>query len=114
MKSRTPLFISKPIREFGTEKKQKRSKTSYTPNSLFDHLRAIRVQLAREMKVPPYVVFSDSTLLEMSEKRPLTFPQFRSITGVGDKKLEQFGKIFIEAIAGFESSVIESEALRAQ
>ncbi len=67
--------------------------------SLFEALRARRLELAQEMSVPPYVIFHDSTLLAMSEVRPKTLEEMSHISGVGERKLEKFGQIFLDAIA---------------
>ena len=66
---------------------------------LFELLRAHRLQLAREQGVPPYVIFHDSTLIEMAGSRPLNEAALRNITGVGEVKLARFGRSFIEVIA---------------
>ena len=68
---------------------------------LFDALRAVRTRLAREQNVPPYVVFSDRTLREMARRLPVTAGQMRAVTGVGDRKLERYGRQFLEAIRAY-------------
>jgi ATP-dependent DNA helicase RecQ len=68
---------------------------------LFDQLRALRKRLADESGLPPYVVFHDSTLREMVERRPVTLSQFAELPGVGHAKLARYGEHFIAAIAGF-------------
>ena len=55
-------------------------------------------KLADEQGVPPYVVFSDAALREMAAAQPSTLAAFRQIGGVGDVKLERYGKAFLEAI----------------
>jgi ATP-dependent DNA helicase RecQ len=67
--------------------------------SLFDRLRALRKEIARERGVPPYVVFSDATLLEMASVRPRTNAQMLGISGVGPTKLEHYGERFLKALA---------------
>ena len=68
---------------------------------LFQALRQLRLRLAREGDVPPYVIFTDVTLHAMAERRPLTLAQFADIPGVGQRKLDQWGVIFIDAIRDF-------------
>jgi ATP-dependent DNA helicase RecQ len=68
---------------------------------LFDALRAVRSQLARERGVPPYVIFHDTTLREMAERRPKTFDDLHEIYGVGAKKAADFGDAFLDAIRAF-------------
>jgi ATP-dependent DNA helicase RecQ len=67
-------------------------------NSLFESLRQLRKLLAERDRVPPYVVFADSTLKEMCQYCPQTEAELRKIKGVGDMKLERYGKEFIAAI----------------
>ncbi len=66
---------------------------------LFETLREIRKQLAEEQGVPPYVIFGDVALVEMSRERPSTEDEFLEINGVGQVKLERHGAVFLEAIA---------------
>jgi ATP-dependent DNA helicase RecQ len=67
--------------------------------SLFDRLRALRKDIARERGVPPYVVFSDATLLEMASVRPRSNAQLLGISGVGPTKLEHYGERFLKALS---------------
>ena len=67
--------------------------------ALFEALRALRKRLADEHGLPPYVVFHDSTLREMAERRPLTLSQFAELPGVGNAKLARYGEPFIAVIA---------------
>src|SRR5690606_28665510 len=67
---------------------------------LLSALKARRRALAEAASVPAYVIFPDRTLIEMAEKRPATLDQMAGITGVGAKKLESFGLVFLEVIAG--------------
>jgi ATP-dependent DNA helicase RecQ len=68
---------------------------------LFDVLRAVRRRLARERGVPPYVVFHDTTLREMVDRRPSTLEDLHGIYGVGVKKAADFGDAFLDAIRTF-------------
>jgi ATP-dependent DNA helicase RecQ len=65
---------------------------------LFDVLRALRAEIAREQGVPAYVVFHDKTLAEMAAHRPATEAELLRISGVGAAKLERYGARFLEAI----------------
>ena len=67
-------------------------------SSLFEELKQLRRSLADERNVPAYVVFSDATLLAMTEGRPTTEAELLSISGVGPKKLATFGDAFLEVI----------------
>ena len=67
--------------------------------ALFEALRGLRKSIADERGVPPYVVFSDSTLRDMCRKRPSTEGEMLDVKGVGKAKLKAFGEQFLEAIA---------------
>jgi ATP-dependent DNA helicase RecQ len=89
-----------------TEKRRSRrlpSLPTVHDDALFERLRSLRKGLADDQGVPPYVVFSDATLREMSMRQPVTLQAFRQIGGVGDVKLERYGAVFVEAIRSFDS-----------
>ncbi|NTW54572.1 MAG: DNA helicase RecQ [Chlorobaculum sp.] len=66
---------------------------------LFDELRKLRKRLADEQGVPPYVVFSDKTLAELSDHQPSTPEEMLAISGIGEVKLARYATPFLEAIA---------------
>ncbi len=74
---------------------------TYEHSPLFDSLRALRKQLADAGGVPPYVIFHDATLREMSERRVTTLADFATIPGVGASKLAKYGEEFVKAIREF-------------
>ena len=65
---------------------------------LFDELRTLRTSFATAEKVPPYIVFSDATLVEMATYLPQMDWEMRKISGVGDLKFEKYGAAFIQAV----------------
>ena len=67
---------------------------------LFEELRELRRRLAEEAGVPPYIVFGDAALVEMSRAKPASEEEFLAVNGVGKVKLERYGKAFLEVIAG--------------
>jgi ATP-dependent DNA helicase RecQ len=67
---------------------------------LFERLRALRRQLAEEQRVPPYVVFSDAALRDMTLLRPRNEEEFLLVKGVGDQKLRRYGNAFLGVING--------------
>ena len=69
---------------------------------LFSVLKQLRTNEAQRLKVPPYIVFGDKALREMSTHKPQTDTEFLNINGVGDKKLKRFGKKFMAAIREYE------------
>ena len=68
---------------------------------LFDQLRALRMKLAQEAGVPPFVVFSDKTLRDMAARMPVTNDDFLEVNGVGLAKLERYGEAFMEEIKSY-------------
>ncbi len=75
-----------------------RTKTEATRDELFEQLRVLRKQLADEQNVPAYVVFTDTTLEDMARQKPTTPDALRNVSGVGERKLQLFGRQFLEAI----------------
>jgi ATP-dependent DNA helicase RecQ len=71
---------------------------------LFDELRQVRLRLARERGVPPYLIFHDTTLRDMVERQPKTLDQLHDVYGVGMKKAADFGDAFLDAIRTFQSA----------
>jgi ATP-dependent DNA helicase RecQ len=69
-----------------------------TDRELWDALRSCRKRLADEQGIPPYVVFHDSTLMEMIEHRPGNAEDLITLNGVGQAKLERYGKAFLDVI----------------
>ena len=65
---------------------------------LLQRLKEVRLELARERKVPPYVIFHDATLIELASRRPVTPEAFAGVHGVGARKLEYFAEPFLAAI----------------
>ncbi len=66
--------------------------------ALWEALRERRRELAASQGVPPYVIFHDASLKEMAEHRPRTLEEFATIPGVGEKKLNRYGRVFVELI----------------
>jgi ATP-dependent DNA helicase RecQ len=69
--------------------------------TLFQALRALRLDLARRQGLPPYVIFHDITLLEMAREKPRDAAKLGLLTGVGRVKLERYGEAFLEVIRRF-------------
>ena len=68
-------------------------------SDLWNALRECRRVIAQERGVPPYIIFHDSTLQEMAEFRPQSLDEFSQLSGVGEKKLEQYGRAFLQVIS---------------
>ncbi len=72
--------------------------------ALFARLREVRKRLAREQRVPAYIVFTDATLAEMAARKPRTADELLEVGGVGQTKLARYGEIFLAAIADHEAA----------
>ncbi|CAN1538962.1 RecQ Superfamily II DNA helicase [Flavobacteriaceae bacterium] len=84
-----------------TERESKR-----TINSLFEVLRKLRSEIAKEEGVPAYIIFNDATLKQMEIQRPMSDEDFLAIDGVGKTKLEKYGHAFIKAIIEFQKNKV--------
>ena len=69
-----------------------------TDHAGWDALRACRKELADKQGVPPYVIFHDTTLFDMLERRPSTLEELAEVSGVGAAKLEKYGDVFLQAL----------------
>ena len=99
----TPLSLSKSNTKMPTTKLNSfPANTNKLDISLFEVLRQIRTNEARRLGVPPYIIFGDKSLREMSTNKPVTDDDFLYINGVGDKKLKRFGEMFMSAIREYE------------
>ena len=103
LRNEESLELARPrVQEKGRKKKRKSgpvAELSEDDTRLFETLRELRKQLAAEQGVPPYVIFGDAALIEMSRERPGDEEQFLDINGVGQVKLERHGRVFLDAIA---------------
>ncbi len=68
---------------------------------LFELLRAERFSIAKELNVPPYVVFPDATLIALAKERPRDFDELLDIPGIGESKRERYGEAFLAVIDGY-------------
>ncbi|MBF4470916.1 DNA helicase RecQ [Flavobacterium sp. HJJ] len=92
------------VQKMNKEKAEAKTvKTKSAVNSLFEFLRKLRTEIAKEEAVPAYVIFSDATLKQLEIHRPMSDSDFLAIDGVGKAKLEKYGDVFIKAIIEFEN-----------
>jgi len=100
LKSENSLMLAVPRLQLvkTTAKQKRRSVSVNADNKLFAKLRHLRKQIADQENLPPYVIFSDVSLSEMSELMPTNDSQFLSITGVGHIKLDKYGEDFLAEI----------------
>lgn len=93
------LYLRKLLKaEKKAKAKKQLSDLSPAQQPLFEALRQLRLQLAEEQGVPPYVIFHDATLREMTSKRPGSLDELRYISGVGEQKLARYGEQFLTEI----------------
>ena len=86
-------------------REHKINKASFTvDNELFEILRRLRHEIAVGEKVPPYMVFGDSTLKELSSRMPVDKEQMLEVSGVGERKYDKYGQQFIEKIMDYLNS----------
>ena len=85
-----------------TAKTKKKAKSVETLTSsgykLFERLKKLRLEIAREESMPPYIIFSDKTLIDMAAKMPASKPEMLDVTGVGENKFAKYGERFLEVI----------------
>lgn len=95
--------LRKYILESKTKNKRNNTinKTSLTASediNLFNELKKLRLSFAKQENMPPYIIFSDKSLIDMADKKPKTMKEMASISGVGDYKLNKYGMVFLEVV----------------
>ena len=100
LKGEQPLDLVIPPKRAGTKRRKAGSGQALNPvgDPLFDALRELRRDLAKENQVPPYVIFHDSVLRDMAGLRPQTSAMLGDLPGIGAKKLEAYGEAFLTVI----------------
>lgn len=99
------LKLPKEIEKAHTKQKQKKTAAAKAKYPiLFETLRKRRYEMAQKNHVPPYIIFSDKTLKEMSTYLPSTKEAMLQINGVGEKKYEKYGKEFMNLIQEYKAS----------
>ena len=99
LKSRQKITLTKPVSAPESSADKHRVGEIGCDEALFEKLRALRKQLADERGVPPYIIFSDVALRQMARFYPQSDAEFSRISGVGEKKLREFGAVFLREIA---------------
>ncbi|WP_241639857.1 ATP-dependent DNA helicase RecQ [Rosenbergiella epipactidis] len=99
LRSESPLQLAVPrIIITKTRPVVSRLSGSHYDKKLFAKLRKLRKAIADEENIPPYVVFNDATLIELSEIQPISPSEMLGINGIGQRKLERFGRPFMQLI----------------
>ena len=94
------LARQRPPRKAASRRRSRAEAESWldVDRSLFDRLRAVRLEIARSRGVPPYVIFHDATLREMARLRPTSLDALLAVKGVGERKAQDLGETFLTAI----------------
>ncbi len=102
----TKISLTQPVayKELAKNKTKTTAPKSTKTNSLFERLRKLRYKISLEENIPAYLIFSDATLKEMEQVRPMSEDDFLTISGVGQRKLEVYGEEFIAEILDFIGS----------
>ena len=95
-----------PEKATKTKKKAKSVETLTSSGyKLFERLKKLRLEIAREESMPPYIIFSDKTLIDMAAKMPASKPEMLDVTGVGENKFAKYGERFLEVIEEYRWEV---------
>lgn len=95
-----------PEKAAKTKKKAKSVETLTSSGyKLFERLKKLRLEIAREESMPPYIIFSDKTLIDMAAKKPSSKPEMLDVSGVGENKFAKYGERFLEAIEEYRREV---------
>jgi ATP-dependent DNA helicase RecQ len=102
LKSKKTIYLRKEVVKSKKASRRLRDKTpAVLPDleysqSLFEDLRQLRLDISKEKKVPPYVIFHYRTLKEIASKQPVSIEEMVGLYGVGEIKLKKFGQIFVD------------------
>ena len=103
LKGRTTVELKVPVKRKSSKsggRRERQEPPADVDAQLLSALKAKRRSLAEEQGVPAYVVFPDRTLIEMAALKPLTLDEMAGISGVGARKLERYGPIFLKILGG--------------
>lgn len=93
----TTVSATTPTSAISSKLDRSRRDTPRDP-SLFQALKSLRITIARRENVPAYIIFSDATLVELTNRLPTNLEEIRTVSGFGDIKTERYGQIFLEAL----------------
>lgn len=95
-----------PEKAAKTKKKAKSVETLTSSGyKLFERLKKLRLEIARKESMPPYIIFSDKTLIDMAAKMPASKPEMLDVSGVGENKFAKYGERFLEVIEEYRREV---------
>jgi ATP-dependent DNA helicase RecQ len=102
LKSRAKITLTRPVA--APEREKHRIGEIACDENLFEELRELRKRLADERAVPSYIIFSDVSLRQMARHYPATERDFERISGVGERKLREFGEVFLKKVKDYLTS----------
>lgn len=111
LRSKMNLQLAKAQVQVITKKEKRKQaalKLEESDQVLFEQLRVLRKDIADRAKVPPFVVFSDKSLIDMATRKPMSTSDFLSINGVGQHKLAQYGEQFMQVIKDFDAGLLNA------
>ncbi|MDD2362305.1 MAG: DNA helicase RecQ [Oscillospiraceae bacterium] len=108
------IVMIRGIKPKANEKAERTRKQAAKPRyalseQLLTELKALRLNIAREEKVPAFIIFSDATLVDMCQKHPYTTEELMSVSGVGQVKLEHYGERFLQLLCQKERETAQKE-----
>ena len=101
LKTRGTVTLTRPLVIPKVRRTEARDGAIVCDERLFERLRSLRKEIADEKGVPAYVIFGDNTLRLMARDYPEDEEEMRGISGVGEKKLAEYGELFIDAIVEY-------------
>lgn len=106
LKEKQSILLRRPPQTKAAGRKQRAMMASTTVEgdaspTLVKVLKSARMELAREQNVPPYVIFHDRTLYEMAVVKPANLQEMSRLHGMGEKKIERYGRVFLDLIARY-------------
>jgi ATP-dependent DNA helicase RecQ len=111
LRGQETIEVREYVEETKEDRRERRRKTRTAKGSsqplggeLFDKLKQLRSALAKQQGIPAYVIFPDRTLLDMEARKPESLTQMADVFGVGEAKLEKYGRIFLDAITGLDQN----------
>jgi ATP-dependent DNA helicase RecQ len=117
LKGKEPLQLRRHVHR-QKSKRRDRQRTGATvtefegtpDDALFAAMKAKRLELARAQNVPPYVIFHDRVLIELAARKPANLAAMSQVSGIGQSKLDHYGKIFLAVISNHETNQLLAEA----
>lgn len=97
------VFIAQRRDKVSDRIQEKAAMPAETRQDLFDHLRSVRLELAKQERVPAYIILSNAALADMAQKLPRTRQELLNVSGIGEVKAQRYGDVFLKAIQDWES-----------